>query len=90
MISEDLALFLTKETLEYALLIISPPVAASLLCGLIFSILQTLTQIQDSSLSFIPKALAVLLSLFFCGSWMLHQLDSFTRQMFSRIAGILS
>ena len=78
--SNDLALYLSKQLLWNALLISSPVILAALLCGLIVSILQVVTQIQDSTLSVAPKILTVILMLMLCGGWMLHLMVDFARQ----------
>ncbi len=78
--SNDLALYLSKQLLWNALLISSPIILAALLCGLIVSILQVVTQIQDSTLSVAPKILTVILMLMLCGGWMLHLMVDFARQ----------
>ncbi|KTD25849.1 MULTISPECIES: flagellar biosynthetic protein FliQ [Legionella] len=79
--SNDLAIYLSKQLLWHALLIPSPIILAALLCGLIVSVLQVVTQIQDSSVSFIPKVLAVVLMLMVCSGWMLHSLVDFAKNL---------
>lgn len=85
--SNDLAIFLSKQLLWHALLIAAPVILVALISGLIISILQVVTQIQDSTLSFVPKILAVVLMLMLCGEWMLHSLIEFTQGIFSSIPG---
>lgn len=77
--SNDLAIYLSKQLLWHALLIAAPIILVSLITGLIISIVQTVTQIQDSTLSFVPKILAVVLMLMLCGEWMLHSLMEFAQ-----------
>lgn len=83
--SNDLAIYLSKQLLWHALLISSPVIIVALLCGLLISILQVITQIQDSSLSFVPKILAVVLMLMLCGEWMLHSLIDFSKNLIQSI-----
>lgn len=83
--SNDLALFLSKQLLWHALLIAAPIVLVALISGLLVSILQVVTQIQDSTLSFVPKILAVVLMLMLCGGWMLHSLVEFAQTIFLNI-----
>lgn len=85
--SNDLAIYLSKQLLWHALLIASPVILAALISGLVISILQVVTQIQDSTLSFVPKILAVVLMLMLCGEWMLHSLTEFTQGIFLSIPG---
>ncbi|KTD35775.1 flagellar biosynthetic protein FliQ [Legionella nautarum] len=83
--SNDLAIYLSKQLLWHALLVSSPVIIVALLCGLLISILQVITQIQDSSLSFVPKILAVVLMLMLCGEWMLHSLIDFSKNLIQSI-----
>lgn len=78
--STDFAIYLSKQLLWNALLISSPVILAALLCGLVVSVLQVVTQIQDSALSVAPKILTVILMLMLCGGWMLHAMVDFARQ----------
>ncbi|MFT4058372.1 MAG: flagellar biosynthesis protein FliQ [Legionella sp.] len=87
--SNDLAIYLSKQLLWQALLIASPIILAALVSGLLVSILQVVTQIQDSSLSFVPKILAVVLMLMLCGGWMLHSLVEFAQTIIINIPGAL-
>ncbi|KTC87781.1 flagellar biosynthetic protein FliQ [Legionella drozanskii LLAP-1] len=83
--SNDIAIYLSKQLLWHALLISSPVIIVALLCGLLISILQVITQIQDSSLSFVPKILAVVLMLMLCGEWMMHSLIDFSKNLIQSI-----
>jgi len=87
--SNDLAIYLSKQMLWQALLIASPVVLAAMLCGLLISVLQVITQIQDSSLSFVPKILTLTLTLMFCSEWMLHSLIDFAKNLIESIPGAL-
>lgn len=89
MITNDLAVFLTKQMLWQALTISSPLVIAAVVSGLIISILQVATQIQDSSISFVPKILAVSCVLIFFSNWMLHSLISYTKHIIYSIPEII-
>lgn len=81
----DLALYLSKQLLWNALLISSPVILAALLCGLVVSIIQVVTQIQDSTLSVVPKILTVVLMLMLCSGWMLRTLVDFAQQTITHI-----
>lgn len=83
--SNDLAIYLAKQMLWNALLISSPVIGLALLTGLLVSVLQVVTQIQDSTLSAVPKILVAVLTLMFCGSWMLHTLTEFAINLFASI-----
>ncbi len=83
--ANDLAIYLSKQLLWHALIICSPVIITALICGLVISILQAVTQIQDSTLSFVPKIFAVVLMLMLCGEWMLHTLIDFTQNIIQNI-----
>ncbi|MDI9817568.1 MULTISPECIES: flagellar biosynthesis protein FliQ [unclassified Legionella] len=83
--SNDLAIYLSKQLLLHALFISAPIILTAMICGLVVSILQTVTQIQDSTLSFVPKILAVVVALMLCGSWMLHSLIDFSQNLLHSI-----
>lgn len=88
--SNDLAIYLSKQLLWHALLISAPIILVALVCGIIISIVQVVTQIQDSTLSFVPKILAVVLMLMLCGEWMLHSLIEFSQHIFLSIPGVFT
>lgn len=85
--SNDLALYLSKQLLWHALLISAPIILTTLVSGFFISILQVVTQIQDSTLSAIPKLLAAALMLILCGEWMLHLLIDFSKTIILSIPG---
>jgi flagellar biosynthesis protein FliQ len=65
-----------------------PILGVSLVVGLLVSIFQAVTQLQEPTLSFIPKILAVVLVIVLAGPWMLNSLLAFTTQLFSGISMI--
>lgn len=70
----------------YMLIIVSAPLLiTSLLVGLLVSILQAATQINEMTLTFIPKLLAMFLVLVLAGPWMLNTLVDYTMRMFQNI-----
>ncbi|MCF6137121.1 flagellar biosynthesis protein FliQ [Pseudalkalibacillus berkeleyi] len=70
----------------YTILLISGPLLIlALAVGLLVSIFQATTQIQEQTLAFIPKIAAVLVSLIFFGPWMLSQMISFTHDLYSNL-----
>jgi flagellar biosynthesis protein FliQ len=71
-----------REAIQVTLLISAPMLLVALGVGLIVSIFQAATQINESTLSFIPKLVAVFLTIALAGSWMLAQLTDYTRQLF--------
>lgn len=87
--SIDLAVMLTSKTLWAALLVAAPVLLAALLVGLLVSVFQVVTQIQEMSLSFVPKVLSVVAVLVVAGSWMLRQIASFATWVFNAIPSYL-
>lgn len=79
--THDFAIYLSKQILSSAITISFPIISAALICGLVVSILQVVTQIQDSTLSVAPKILVVMLMLMLCGGWMLHSLVDFSKSI---------
>ena len=69
--SADFAIALTREMLWTALWIAAPILLISMLVGVLISIFQVVTQIQEMSLTFVPKVLAVVLTLIIFGPWMI-------------------
>ncbi|GAA0362032.1 flagellar biosynthesis protein FliQ [Alkalibacterium iburiense] len=65
-----------------------PILVVALVIGLVVSIIQATTQIQEQTLSFVPKLFAILLTLLLLGNFMLNTLVSFTERLFGIIAGL--
>lgn len=66
-----------------------PILLTALIVGFSVSLLQSITQVQEVTLSFVPKAIAVALALLISGHWMISELVSFTNDLFARIPGLL-
>jgi flagellar biosynthesis protein FliQ len=77
-----------RQMLWAAVLVGGPVILASVITGLVVAILQAATQVNDSAVSFAPKALVTTLVLVLAGPWMMSQLVEFTRSAFEGIAGI--
>ena len=77
-------------TMLVALKLSAPILVTSLVIGFTISLFQSMTQIQEFTLAFVPKLLGVGLALLFCGNWMLHTLIDFTVDLFERIPTLLS
>jgi len=76
---------IAEEGIWMVLLICGPLLILALVVGLIVSIFQATTQIQEQTLAFVPKIVAVLLGIIFFGPWMLSQLLSYTTDIFSNL-----
>lgn len=68
----------------------APLLITALVVGFAISLLQSITQIQEVTLSFVPKAVAVAIALVVCGHWMIAEAIAFTDTMFDRIPHLLS
>ncbi|WP_454050999.1 flagellar biosynthesis protein FliQ [Cellulomonas sp. Marseille-Q8402] len=67
----------------------APVLITALVVGFAVSLVQSVTQIQEVTLSFVPKAIAAAVALLVCGHWMIAELVSFTTQLFDRIPALL-
>ena len=74
-----------QEAIKYVLLVSAPILGLGLLVGLIVSIVQATTQIQEPTLSFIPKIIAVSLTMLVFGPWMMNIMYEFTVRLFENI-----
>lgn len=83
--TENQILYMAKEALGTAIIVGGPVLMASLLVGLIVSVFQAMTQIQEQTLSFIPKLLIISLILVLLGPWMLSTLVTYTTNLFTEL-----
>lgn len=67
----------------------APVLITALVVGFAVSLLQSITQIQEVTLSFVPKALAVAVALLVAGHWMISETVAFTHEIFERIPSLL-
>lgn len=84
----DQALYLLKEMVWGALIIAGPLLGVTLLVGLAIGVFQVTTQLQEITLSYVPKILAAALVLILLGPWMLARLTLFARSLYQMIAGV--
>jgi len=80
---------LGRSALEMTLLVSAPVLIVTLAIGLIVSIFQAATQINDASLSFIPKVVAVLATFVIAGPWMLTVFTDYMRRVLTNLPGIV-
>ena len=74
-----------KQAITLTIYLSMPMLGLGLTAGLIISVFQAVTQIQEMTLTFVPKILAVFLGLLFAAPWMLDQLTTFTVHIFENI-----
>ncbi len=87
---EDIVLGIANEAVLTVLLVSAPVLGAALLTGLLISILQATTQIQEMTLVFVPKIVVVLLVIVIFGPWMLGIVTTFTQNLFAAIPTLLA
>ena len=81
----DVAADLLKRTLELAFIITSPVLAGVFIIGIVISIFQAATQINEMTLTFVPKLLLALVIMFLLSNWFLIQITDFTREIWLQI-----
>ena len=78
-----------RQALWLAVLLAGPMLGAALAVGLFIGVIQAATQIQEMTLSFIPKLLALVVVLFVVGPWMLRIIVTFSHRLFMDIPGLV-
>jgi flagellar biosynthetic protein FliQ len=82
-------LTLGQEALQVMLMVSGPLLIVALVIGLVVSILQAATQINEMTLSFIPKILGIFATLMLLGPWMISTLVDYTQRLISNIPNII-
>ena len=75
-----------RKAVQTSLMVAAPPMLAGMIIGLLVSIFQATTQINEQTLTFIPKIVIVFITLLIMTPWMIHTMVSFTTGIFSTIA----
>ena len=88
--SPETVMTIGSRALEVALLLAAPLLLVALVTGLIVGAFQAATQINEQTLSFIPKLLAMALAVVVAGPWMLKVLISYTRELFESIPSLIN
>ncbi len=84
----DTVLELAQHALRTTLLVAGPMLLAGMLVGLVISIVQAATQVNEMTMTFVPKIVAVMVVLVLSLPWMIRQLTAFTVSIFERIAAM--
>ncbi|HTZ85463.1 MAG TPA: flagellar biosynthesis protein FliQ [Solirubrobacteraceae bacterium] len=87
--NQDTVIHLSSQAMSLALKVAGPLLLAAMLVGLLVSIFQAVTQIQEQSLTLIPKIVAVAAISVLLGPWMLDQLTSYTAGLYTSIPSLL-
>ena len=84
----DLAIDLFKSTVMFALYVVAPFLAATLIVGLVASLIQSVTSMQEQTLTFVPKLLALAGLILLLTPWLLRALSEFTITTITRMGGL--
>ena len=87
--SEDFVLYITSRALYLTLLLSAPMLLSALIVGLIISILQATTQVQEQTLSFVPKIIATFVSVILAGTWISSMICQFAIDIFGGFPDIV-
>ena len=85
----ELVITIGRQAVEMTLMMSGPLLLAALVIGLIVSIFQAATQINEQTLSFIPKLIGIFLTLILAGPWMLQMMVDYIRRLFESIPQII-
>jgi len=88
-VGQEFIIKLAENAIYTILLVAAPVLTIGLVVGLIVSIFQATTQIQEQTLAFVPKIVAILLSIIVLGKWMLSNILEFTNKVFESILTVV-
>ena len=87
--SQDQVISICVSAMEVAMKVAMPMLLVGLIVGLLVSIFQAVTQIQEQTLTFIPKVVAMAVVIVIAGPWMLGQVLSYTSDLYNGIPGLV-
>jgi flagellar biosynthesis protein FliQ len=87
--NEDFVLHITSRALYLTLLLSAPMLMSALVVGLVISILQATTQVQEQTISFVPKIIATFGSIIVCGTWLSSMITQFAIEIFGGFPNII-
>ena len=87
--TEEIVLQVGREALYLIVYLAAPLLLSALLAGMVIGVFQAATQIQEQTLSFIPKLGALVVALLLLGPWLLQMLLNFTENLFISIPGMI-
>ena len=85
----EMVLDMGRESLYLTMMLSAPLLGAALAVGLLIGVFQAATQLQEMTLSFIPKLAALVFALLLAGPWMLRMLTEYSQRLFMAIPGML-
>jgi flagellar biosynthetic protein FliQ len=89
MMTPELVLTEVQGAMRVALLVAGPLLLIELIVGVLVGLLQAVTQVQEQSISFVAKLMALIITIAIAGPWMLALLVEYTRSLIGRIPGLL-
>ena len=88
-LSDALVVGIVRQAIEVALMVSLPMLIAGMVAGILVSVFQTVTSIQDNVLAFIPRAAAIFMVFALIFPWMLRVLSGFTQQLLARLPELI-
>ena len=88
--TEEFVLYITSKALQLTLLLSAPMLLAALATGLVISILQATTQVQEQTISFVPKIVATFAALIVCSTWIIAMISQFAIEVFGGFPAIVN
>jgi flagellar biosynthesis protein FliQ len=88
--NQDVVINVSMQAMQLAFMIAMPLLLVALVVGLVVSVFQAVTQIQEQTLTFIPKIVAMGVTLVVAGPWMLNQVVAYTQQLYSSIPTLVA
>jgi len=86
----DFIIHISNQAIKTSMLIAAPMLVGSLLIGILVSIFQAVTQINEQTLSFIPKILVIIGAMVLFGPWMIEVMQNFTVEIYSSVPSFIS
>lgn len=83
------AVHLMAELFWVGLIVCLPILGVTMLVGVVISVLQVVTQVQEMTLTFVPKLVAAAITLVVCGPWMLRQITQYSTKLWSAIPSLV-
>lgn len=87
--SPQLVLDLLREAFQMGLMLALPVMLSTLVVGVIISVFQSITSIQEQTMIFVPKIIAVFVAVLICFSWMMNTVIDFTQTLFYKIPELI-
>lgn len=79
----DIVIDIMRQAIWLIIKLSAPMLLISLIVGLLISIFQTVTSIQEQTMTFVPKILSIFITLLICGNWIMTEISGFTTELFS-------